>query len=120
MLCAWVVIFAPVGLVMSTKSCPPQCACYESAELVDCSARGLTHVPHGIPHSYWLLDLSGNEIPELRSRSFTGVWALKVLLASHCGIKVIQSNVRVLSSKVFYSLCYCGHPCLLLLLLLLF
>lgn len=92
----WMVIFARASLVMSTKSCPPQCACYESAELVDCSARGLTHVPHDIPHGSWLLDLSGNEILELRSRSFTGVWALKVLLASNCGIKEIQSNVRTL------------------------
>ncbi|XP_062382907.1 chondroadherin-like protein [Sardina pilchardus] len=80
-------------VVTGTTLCPPQCLCYDSAELVDCRARGFTHVPHGIPHGSWLLDLSGNEIQELRSRSFTGVWALKVLLMSNCGIRVVQSNL---------------------------
>lgn len=86
-------VLVHLTLVSSAKLCPSQCFCYDSAELVDCRARGFTHVPHGIPHGSWLLDLSGNAIPELRTRSFTGVWALKVLLLSNCGIKVMQSNV---------------------------
>ncbi|XP_063077413.1 chondroadherin-like protein [Engraulis encrasicolus] len=85
-------VLVHLTLVSSAKLCPSQCFCYDSAELVDCRARGFTHVPHGIPHGSWLLDLSGNAIPELRTRSFTGVWALKVLLLSNCGIKVMQSN----------------------------
>lgn len=98
-----ILVFVWLTMVMATKRCPPQCSCYDSADLVDCRARGLTHVPHGIPHGSWLLDLSWNEIPELRSRSFTGVWALKVLLLSNCGIKAMQSNVSAcfLLSEVF-------------------
>ncbi|XP_041938949.1 chondroadherin-like protein [Alosa sapidissima] len=87
-----ILIFARMTPVMGTKICPAQCLCYDSAELVDCRDRGFTHVPHGIPHGSWLLDLSKNDIQELRSRSFTGLWALKVLLMSNCGIKVVQSN----------------------------
>ncbi|XP_067225427.1 reticulon-4 receptor-like 2 isoform X2 [Chanodichthys erythropterus] len=93
MLC---VIFLPITLLVAgaSKLCPHQCSCYEASELVDCRSRGFTHIPHSIPHGTWLLDLSGNTLSELRSTSFTGIWALRVLLLS-------QSNMQALSSLTF-------------------
>ncbi|KAI4887365.1 hypothetical protein NFI96_027512 [Prochilodus magdalenae] len=87
------------SLVRSSKLCPHQCLCYGNSELVDCRARGLTHIPHGIPHGTWLLDLSENMLPELRSSTFTGIWTLRILLLQSSGIQVLQS--QALSSLSF-------------------
>ncbi|KAF4106999.1 hypothetical protein G5714_012989 [Onychostoma macrolepis] len=61
MLCVVVLLIAFL-VVGSSKLCPHQCSCYEASELVDCRSRGLTRVPHSIPHGTWLLDLSGNKL----------------------------------------------------------
>lgn len=89
------VVFLPVTFLVAwgSKLCPHQCSCYEASELVDCRSRGLTHIPHGIPHGTWLLDLSGNKLTELRSTSFTGIWALRVLLLSQSNMHVVHSQV---------------------------
>ncbi|KAG1933367.1 slit homolog 1 protein [Pimephales promelas] len=98
MLC---VVFLPITFLVAggSKLCPHQCSCDRASELVDCRSRGFTHVPHSIPHGTWLLDLSGNELSELRSTSFTGVWVLRVLLLS-------QSNVQVVHSQALSSLTF--------------
>ncbi|XP_016348630.1 slit homolog 2 protein [Sinocyclocheilus anshuiensis] len=98
MLC---IVFLPITflIVGSSKLCPHQCSCYDASELVDCRSRGFTHIPHSIPHGTWLLDLSGNKLSELRSTSFTGIWALRVLLLS-------QSNMQVVHSKALSSLTF--------------
>lgn len=93
MLC---VIFLLITFLVAggSKLCPHQCSCYEVSELVDCRSRGFTHIPHSIPHGTWLLDLSGNKLSELRSTSFTGIWALRVLLLSQSNMQVVHSQVR--------------------------
>ncbi|XP_059387579.1 protein slit-like [Carassius carassius] len=88
-------------VVGSSKLCPHQCLCYNASELVDCGSRGFTHVPHSIPHGTWLLDLSGNDLSDLRSGSFTGTWALRVLLLS-------QSHIQLLRSRALSSLTFLG------------
>uniref|UniRef100_A0A672K7W6 LRRNT domain-containing protein n=1 Tax=Sinocyclocheilus grahami TaxID=75366 RepID=A0A672K7W6_SINGR len=80
MLC--VVVLHMAFLVGSSKLCPHRCFCYDASELVDCRSRGFAHIPHSIPHGTWLLELSGNKLSELRSTSFTGIWALRALLLS--------------------------------------
>lgn len=94
MLC---VIFLPITLLVAggSKLCPHQCSCYEASELVDCRSRDFTHIPHSIPHGTWLLDLSGNKLSELRSTTFTGIWALRVLLLSQSNMQVVHSQVRL-------------------------
>ncbi|XP_034049752.1 leucine-rich repeat-containing protein 17 [Thalassophryne amazonica] len=72
------------------KPCPSHCLCYESSDLVDCRARGLDRVPGGVPHSTWLLELSGNKLTEVRTRSFIGLWSLKVLLMSNNSIHILH------------------------------
>ncbi|XP_029934417.1 leucine-rich repeat-containing protein 17 [Myripristis murdjan] len=85
--------------VLSFKLCPNHCLCYESSDLVDCRSRQLAHIPHSVPHGTWLLDLSGNELTEVRSGSFIGLWSLRILLLSNNSIQTLQP--QALSSLQF-------------------
>lgn len=89
------IIFLPItfSVVVASKLCPPQCFCYEASDLVNCRSQGFTHIPHSIPHGTWLLDLSGNKLSELRSTSFSGIWALRVLLISQSSMQMVHSQV---------------------------
>lgn len=87
------------------KLCPGHCLCYESSDLVDCRSRGLVQVPPGVPHGTWLLDLSGNKLTEVRSRSFVGLWSLKILLMSNSSIQTLQPQVPKTLHVHFISLC---------------
>lgn len=84
-----------VGLssVGSSRLCSYICQCYEHSDLVDCRARKLTSVPHGLPHGTWLLDLGGNVLTELRSRTFAGLWSLRILVLSESHIRQIHAQV---------------------------
>ncbi|XP_072522827.1 uncharacterized protein [Salminus brasiliensis] len=73
-----------------SKLCPHRCLCSENSDLVDCRARGFTYIPHGIPHGTWLLDLSENKLHELSSTTFTGIWALRILLLQNSGVQALQ------------------------------
>ncbi|KAF3847046.1 hypothetical protein F7725_004124 [Dissostichus mawsoni] len=64
-------LFLPVD---SSPSCPHLCVCYDNADLVDCRSRGFDLVPRGLPHGTWLLELGGNNLTEIRSRAFRGLW----------------------------------------------
>ncbi|XP_066519530.1 leucine-rich repeat-containing protein 4 [Hoplias malabaricus] len=79
-----------VSAMASSKLCPHHCLCHGNSELVDCRGRGFTHIPHGIPHGSWLLDLSDNKLSELRSATFTGIWALRILLIQNSSLQVLQ------------------------------
>lgn len=81
---------SPRGFTM----CPESCLCYEASDLVDCRARGLWRVPPGVPHGTWLLDMSGNKLLEIHSRSFPGLWALKILLMVNNSIEMVRPQVR--------------------------
>ncbi|XP_035525047.1 reticulon-4 receptor-like 2 [Morone saxatilis] len=79
-----------LNTVLGFKLCPSHCLCYESSDLVDCRSRGLVWVPPSVPHGTWLLDLSGNKLTEVRTRSFVGLWSLKILLMSNNSIQTLQ------------------------------
>ncbi|XP_029312559.1 decorin-like [Cottoperca gobio] len=70
--------------------CPSRCLCYESSDLVDCRSRGLVRVPPSVPHGTWLLDLCGNKLTEVHTRSFVGLWSLRILLMSNNSIQSLQ------------------------------
>ncbi|XP_074519962.1 uncharacterized protein LOC141785514 [Halichoeres trimaculatus] len=72
------------------KLCPPDCLCYESSALVDCQSCGLVRVPPSVPHGTWMMDLGGNRLTEVHSRSFMGLWSLKILLMSNNSIHSLQ------------------------------
>lgn len=77
-----------------SRLCPHQCVCYEHANLVDCHARGFERVPMNLPHGTWLLELGGNNLSEIGSRAFTGLWSLRVLVLSNSQIQEIQPQVK--------------------------
>lgn len=81
-------------LAECSRLCPHQCVCYEHANLVDCHARGFEHVPKNLPHGTWLLELGGNNLSEIGSRVFTGLWSLRVLVLSNSQIQEIQPQVQ--------------------------
>lgn len=87
--------FLPVLLhtALGFKQCPSSCLCYESSDLVDCRSRGLVQVPSSVPHGSWLLDLSRNKLTEVTSRSFKGLWSLKILLMFNNSIQTLQPEV---------------------------
>lgn len=73
--------------------CPSKCSCYEHADLVDCHSRGFERVPRGLPHGTWLLELGGNNLSEIGTRAFTGLWSLRVLVLANSQVKDIQPQV---------------------------
>ncbi|KAJ8264600.1 hypothetical protein GJAV_G00151150 [Gymnothorax javanicus] len=79
-----------VAVVSPSKLCPRGCHCYESSGMVDCRARGLTHVPQNLPQGTWLLDLGVNRLTELQSHSFSGQWPLRILVLSKGSIELLQ------------------------------
>lgn len=93
---SWMMIRVVILLLNAAsgfKLCPGSCLCYESSDLVDCRSRGLVQVPLSVPHGTWLMDLSGNKLTEVRSRSFMGLWTLKILLMSNNSIQTLQPQV---------------------------
>uniref|UniRef100_A0A8C2Z7R5 LRRNT domain-containing protein n=1 Tax=Cyclopterus lumpus TaxID=8103 RepID=A0A8C2Z7R5_CYCLU len=70
--------------------CPRHCICYEHADLVDCRDRGFERVPRGIPHATWLLELGGNNLSEIDTGAFAGLWSLRVLVLTNSQIQEMQ------------------------------
>uniref|UniRef100_A0A3B4GER3 LRRNT domain-containing protein n=1 Tax=Pundamilia nyererei TaxID=303518 RepID=A0A3B4GER3_9CICH len=69
-------IYSPQSLlpcVQCSKLCPHKCICYEHADLVDCRDRGFEHVPRGLPHSTWLLELGRNNLSVIGTQAFKGL-----------------------------------------------
>lgn len=92
--------------VASSRLCSHQCICYEHAELVDCRGRGFEHVPRGVPHGTWLLELGGNNLSQIGSHAFTGLWSLRVLMLSNSQIQEIQPLVWMIKHCVFLVVGY--------------
>ncbi|XP_056263021.1 insulin-like growth factor-binding protein complex acid labile subunit [Pseudoliparis swirei] len=77
--------------------CPPRCACYEHADLVDCRDRALQRVPAGVPRGTWLMELGGNNLSHIAGGAFAGLWSLRVLVLT-------DSRIRDLQPQAFLSL----------------
>lgn len=85
--------------VESSRLCSHQCNCYEHAELVDCRGRGFEHVPRGVPHGTWLLELGGNYLSQIGTHAFTGLWSLRVLVLTNSQILEIQPQVGTIKDS---------------------
>lgn len=90
-----------LNAALGFKLCPSSCLCYESSDLVDCRSRELLRVPPSVPHDTWLLDLSGNKLMVVRTRSFVGLWSLRILLMSNNSIQTLQPQVPRYLNCVF-------------------
>lgn len=82
-----------------SKLCPQTCICYEHADLVDCRDRGFEHVPRGLPHGTWLLELGRNNLSVIGTQAFKGLWSLRVLVLTNSQIEEIQP-------QAFFSLSF--------------
>ena len=78
----------------SSRPCPHLCICYDLSDLVDCRDRGFRHVPRGIPHGSWLLELGGNNLSQISTQAFAGLWSLRVLVLTNCQIQEVEPQVR--------------------------
>nr|XP_057932101.1 leucine-rich repeat-containing protein 17-like [Doryrhamphus excisus]XP_057932102.1 leucine-rich repeat-containing protein 17-like [Doryrhamphus excisus] len=58
---------------------------------MDCSNRGLTEVPAGIPEDVVHIDLSHNSIRHLKAKNFQGAKSLKTLNISHNNMEHIET-----------------------------
>ncbi|XP_004572578.1 uncharacterized protein LOC101477456 isoform X2 [Maylandia zebra] len=95
-------IYSPQSLlpcVQCSKLCPHKCICYEHADLVDCRDRGFEHVPRGLPHGTWLLELGRNNLSVIGTQAFKGLWSLRVLVLTNSQIEEIQP-------QAFFSLSF--------------
>ncbi len=82
----------------SSRLCSHLCQCYEHSDLVDCHARGLEDVPHGLPHGTWLLDLGGKQAQGDPEPSF--YWPL--VFAYTCALRQ-QHPGSSNTGKIIYS-----------------
>ncbi|XP_015278654.1 PREDICTED: slit homolog 2 protein-like [Gekko japonicus] len=85
-----VVLLLRVLVARASKACPQPCFCYESSSFVDCHSRQLAHIPLGIPHNTWMLDLRNNNLSRLEGSGFDALWSMKILLLSHNAIAKIR------------------------------
>uniref|UniRef100_A0A8D2J8N4 LRRCT domain-containing protein n=1 Tax=Varanus komodoensis TaxID=61221 RepID=A0A8D2J8N4_VARKO len=82
-----------VLVVHASKACPYSCFCYESASFVDCHGRYLVHIPHGVPHSTWMLRhlyLQSNRLTVIHNGFFFMLQNLEVLLLQSNNISSIE------------------------------
>ncbi|CAG05958.1 unnamed protein product [Tetraodon nigroviridis] len=83
----------------SSRPCPSLCICYDLSDLVDCRDQGFQHVPRGVPHGAWLLELGGNNLSRVATRAFAGLWTLRVLVLTSCQIQKVEP-------QAFFSLSF--------------
>ncbi|XP_078080058.1 uncharacterized protein LOC144500651 [Mustelus asterias] len=92
------VVISCLGLLVSMlkadgfKMCPRRCSCYDSSHFVDCKGRSLTLIPGDVPHGTWMLDFRHNNLSELPSGSFGGLWSMRIALLAHNRVQRIHSG----------------------------
>ncbi|XP_064621400.1 slit homolog 1 protein-like isoform X2 [Lineus longissimus] len=74
-----------------SAACPKECTCLTNG-YVNCSSRGLTSVPDGIPPNTTILDLSGNTFSSIPDTAFN-LTELQVLNLGKCGIRELPPNL---------------------------
>ncbi|XP_044761179.1 protein slit isoform X1 [Coccinella septempunctata] len=81
-----------IGYSSSSAStrCPKGCSC--SGTTVDCSHRGLTHVPKNIPLDTERIDLQGNNISTIYGSNFEVLTKLRILQLSDNQIHTIERD----------------------------
>ncbi|KFM66468.1 Protein toll, partial [Stegodyphus mimosarum] len=76
--------------------CPENCTCYSdqtwNTNMVDCSLRGYSHVPHRVPMDVTDLYLDGNDMSHVGSHSFIGRKNLRALHLNNSNIHVIRNR----------------------------
>ncbi|XP_060651713.1 leucine-rich repeat and transmembrane domain-containing protein 2 isoform X1 [Drosophila nasuta] len=74
-------------------SCPRSCLCLEDFKYVQCINAQLTHVPLDLPKTAAIVDLSHNDIAELRAEDFSGLAKLVEINLSYNLLKQVDKEV---------------------------
>lgn len=82
---------------MLEPSCPRNCLCLEDFKFVQCTKAQLTHVPLDLPKNVAIIDLSYNEIAELRSEDFANLSKLVEINLNNNLIKQLDKEVKQIS-----------------------
>ena len=75
-------------------SCPNECSCYavsNTSYVTQCSNRGLNTLPVQIPVLTTELSLDRNNISDINSKSFKGLFNIRVIHLDQCGIKTLSN-----------------------------
>lgn len=78
-------------------TCPRNCLCLEDFKFVQCTKAQLTHVPLDLPKNVAIIDLSYNEIAELRSEDFANLSKLVEINLNNNLIKQLDKEVNHIS-----------------------
>nr|AVK72307.1 slit2 protein [Isodiametra pulchra] len=91
----------------ATHICPEQCTCTPEGPVVDCSDRGLTHIPYNIPENVRDLQLQSNKIRHIPKDAFTSFKRIAKIDICNNRIETIDahalSGLRFLTSLSMYS-----------------
>uniref|UniRef100_UPI00398F1F31 leucine-rich repeat-containing protein 4B-like n=1 Tax=Pristiophorus japonicus TaxID=55135 RepID=UPI00398F1F31 len=99
------VVISCLGVLVSAlqidgfKMCPYRCSCYDSSHFVDCKRRSLTSIPRDVPHGTWMLDFRYNNLSEIPTGSFSGLWSARIVLLA-------RNRIQRIHSGAFEALCF--------------
>lgn len=79
-------------------TCPRNCLCLEDFKFVQCSNAQLTHIPMDLPKTAAIIDLSHNNIAELRAEDFANLSKVVEINISHNLIKQLDKEVNIILS----------------------
>lgn len=74
--------------------CPKSCLCLEDFKYIDCSNGRLTEVPHDLPNTAVILDLSHNRIREIKPSDFSHRLKLQEINLSNNLLENVTEEVR--------------------------
>ncbi|XP_075159844.1 uncharacterized protein LOC142232990 [Haematobia irritans] len=73
--------------------CPKSCLCLEDSKYIDCSNGRLVQIPHDIPPTAVILDLSHNHIKEIKSTDFSHRIKLQEINLNNNHIEKVTSEM---------------------------
>jgi len=81
-------------LTINYSECPRPCFCHSISRVVQCSRRGLRHVPTSLPDSTLQLNLNGNTFRNafLRRSNFTGKYLFYIVQCAGALNNLSSSN----------------------------
>ncbi|XP_019509870.1 PREDICTED: leucine-rich repeat and transmembrane domain-containing protein 1 [Hipposideros armiger] len=110
-----------IFLLQVVCACPEKCRCHSPSNSVDCSQRGLTEIPSGLPPQTLTLHLQDNQIHQLPAFAFRSVPQLITLNLGNNSLlnlapgafhglrhlqvlNLTQNSLHFMESRLFHSL----------------